>query len=208
MRYQGQLIEWNDEKGYGFIQPMQTDQAKQKIFLHIKAFKQRGPRPLIGCLLDYELTLDAKGRLQAQQVNYLKRKDLKPAQTHSGMANTPLLPWKHWKVGLVIAYFALTIALILTQQLPIWIIAVPLVMGLITYSYYAMDKKAAQQGKWRIQEGTLHLLALCGGWCGALAAQQQLRHKTSKAAFQQVFWLTVALNWVLLIGLTYVKIPI
>lgn len=33
-----------------------------------------------------------------------------------------------------------------------------------------------------------------GGWPGALFAQERFRHKTRKATFQAVFWLTVALN--------------
>lgn len=53
---------------------------------------------------------------------------------------------------------------------------------------YAMDKSAAVGGGWRIRESRLHLLALVGGWPGALLAQQVLRHKTSKAGFRGVFW--------------------
>jgi uncharacterized membrane protein YsdA (DUF1294 family) len=59
---------------------------------------------------------------------------------------------------------------------------------------YAVDKSAASKGAWRTQESTLHLLALAGGWPGALVAQQKLRHKSRKHAFQSVFWLTVLLN--------------
>jgi uncharacterized membrane protein YsdA (DUF1294 family) len=35
---------------------------------------------------------------------------------------------------------------------------------------------------------------LFGGWPGALIAQQQFRHKTVKASFQSVFWVTVFVN--------------
>ncbi len=40
----------------------------------------------------------------------------------------------------------------------------------------------------------MHLIVLCGGWPGALAAQHLLRHKNRKQEFQIVFWGTVALN--------------
>jgi uncharacterized membrane protein YsdA (DUF1294 family) len=40
----------------------------------------------------------------------------------------------------------------------------------------------------------LHLIALAGGWPGALLAQKVLRHKSSKQSFQVVFWVTVLLN--------------
>lgn len=46
----------------------------------------------------------------------------------------------------------------------------------------------------RIRERTLHLLSIAGGWPGALIGQQWLRHKSVKASFRRVFWLTVLLN--------------
>jgi uncharacterized membrane protein YsdA (DUF1294 family) len=45
-----------------------------------------------------------------------------------------------------------------------------------------------------VGENSLHLVSLCGGWPGALIAQQQFRHKTVKRLFQAVFWIAVALN--------------
>lgn len=42
-------------------------------------------------------------------------------------------------------------------------------------------------------------MALLGGWPGALLAQQVLRHKSAKAEFRQVFWVTVLLNAALFI---------
>ena len=50
MRDQGRLVEWFDEKGYGFIQP--DDMNKERVFLHISDFARKGPRPLVGCWLD------------------------------------------------------------------------------------------------------------------------------------------------------------
>lgn len=67
-------------------------------------------------------------------------------------------------------------------------------MSLCTYGVYALDKNAARRSRPRVPERTLHLLALLGGWPGALIAQQRLRHKTRKTAFLVVFWLSVLLN--------------
>lgn len=67
-------------------------------------------------------------------------------------------------------------------------------MSLLTFAVYAGDKAAARAGRWRTAESTLHLLALAGGWPGALLAQQWLRHKSVKPAFRAVFWATVLLN--------------
>ena len=78
------------------------------------------------------------------------------------------------------------------------------VVSFITFLVYAIDKNAARKRGWRVPEKLLHLLALLGGWPGALASQRLLRHKCSKRPFLVVFWLTVALNlglgWRLLHG--------
>ena len=196
MRYQGQVIEWHDYKGYGFIQPLNPGQDENRIFLHIKSFSQRGPRPLAGAVLEYEVIQDSKGRLNAQRVSYVRRQS---AQAIKPSATGQIKAWRGWLITL---YGAFIMALQLTHQLPVWAMAIPVLLSGLTYLIYDMDKKAAQQGKQRIPEKNLHLLALVGGWPGALLAQQKLRHKTDKTEFQQVFWATVVLNWFLLIILS------
>ena len=83
------------------------------------------------------------------------------------------------------------------------IAAAYLSLGIITFAVYAWDKAAARRGAWRVPDATLHVLAVLGGWPGALAAQRALRHKTRKQPFRTVFWITVALNCAALaLGLT------
>jgi uncharacterized membrane protein YsdA (DUF1294 family) len=74
------------------------------------------------------------------------------------------------------------------------ILGLYVVASLVTFIWYAIDKSAAQRGNQRTPENTLHLLALAGGWPGALVAQQKLRHKTKKQPFRIIFWVTVMLN--------------
>jgi len=74
------------------------------------------------------------------------------------------------------------------------IVAFYAVISVIAYITYAIDKKAAIKNRRRVSEKSLHLLGVLGGWPGALLAQQRLRHKTQKTAFQLMFWLTVTLN--------------
>ena len=78
--------------------------------------------------------------------------------------------------------------------LPFIIFGAYLFVSTVTYLAYAIDKSAAQAGRWRISEQTLQLLALAGGWPGALLAQQQLRHKSKKGTFRIVLWITVLIN--------------
>lgn len=75
--------------------------------------------------------------------------------------------------------------------------------SLLAFLAYAFDKSAARKRRWRIPERTLHLLSLFCGWPGAWAAQQLLRHKSSKRSFQRVFWVTVLLNCGMLAGLRH-----
>lgn len=77
---------------------------------------------------------------------------------------------------------------------PLVIALLVLCLSLVSYFYYAKDKKAALIGAWRVPENTLQLLSLSGGWPGALIAQQRLRHKTKKVSFRLVFWFTVLAN--------------
>lgn len=69
-----------------------------------------------------------------------------------------------------------------------------LIASSLTLGVYAKDKAAARSGRRRTPERRLHLLAVAGGWPGAMLAQQWLRHKTVKHPFRLIFWLTVILN--------------
>lgn len=69
-----------------------------------------------------------------------------------------------------------------------------LAMSAATFAVYAMDKSAARNRRQRTPENTLHLLALAGGWPGAMYAQRLLRHKSSKRSFLAVFRMTLAAN--------------
>ncbi len=59
---------------------------------------------------------------------------------------------------------------------------------------YGFDKGRAATGGRRVPERTLHLLAVVGGWPGALAGQRRFRHKTRKIPFLIVFWSLVVLH--------------
>ena len=63
-----------------------------------------------------------------------------------------------------------------------------------TFTVYRIDERAAVRGAHRTPEDTLLAASLLGGWPGALVAQQTLRHKSRKASFQLLFWVTVAIN--------------
>lgn len=179
MRLQGRITTWKDERGFGFITP---DMAGEPVFLHIKAFSKRDRRPFGNEVVTFDVTKDGKGRLQARDVAYVDERREPPAGPRRG-------PW--WLAG----GFLILVALFgLTAKLPLAVLWAYLGASLITYAAYGLDKSAARQGRWRTRESTLHLMALVGGWPGALVAQHTLRHKSRKAEFRVLFWLSVLLN--------------
>ncbi len=76
-------------------------------------------------------------------------------------------------------------------------------MSLVTFVAYGFDKRRAQKDGRRVPEKTLHLMALFGGWPGALAGQKVFRHKTQKVSFRIVFWMCVALHIAVVSGAIY-----
>lgn len=179
MRFQGKLIEWKDDKGYGFV--IQNG-GSEKIFVHIRDFTARQKRPVINEIVTYEIGSDPKGRKQATNVSFVGQ-----TPKHSPQSGNLTLT-------VAAAFLVFVAAATALDKLPVAVSGLYLAASMIAYFAYAVDKSAAKQGEWRTSENTLHLLSLIGGWPGALFAQKKLRHKNRKASFQAVFWLTVALN--------------
>jgi len=181
MRYLGRITDWNDEKGFGFVTP---NGGGDRAFVHVKAFERQGRRPVSGDLIDYAVQRDAKGRLNASAVRY--------AATRLKREPTPRARFPRKAIaGLA---FAALLAGGLLHKLPIEVVFVCVVMSGVALFMYGFDKSAAQRGRQRTPENTLHIVALLGGWPGALLAQDLFRHKSSKAEFQAVFWSTVVVN--------------
>lgn len=78
-----------------------------------------------------------------------------------------------------------------------------LVMSLVSFVLYGLDKSRARRGGRRVPERTLHLFELLGGLPGALLAQRVFRHKSRKPAYQVVFIGIALLHVVLWAGVIY-----
>ena len=59
-----------------------------------------------------------------------------------------------------------------------------IVINILTFAVYGIDKWKARQGSWRISEATLLMLAVIGGTIGALLGMQVWRHKTMHLKFK------------------------
>lgn len=94
----------------------------------------------------------------------------------------------------VLYLLALTAAMLYDQDAGLYAVIYYVSVSTFTFIFYAWDKRSAVKSRWRVAESSLHLLALLGGWPGALIAQQVLRHKTQKQPFKAILWLTVSIN--------------
>ena len=66
----------------------------------------------------------------------------------------------------------------------IYIVGSLIIINLITFLLYGIDKLKAKKGKWRISEATLLILAVIGGSIGAWLGIKILHHKTLHKKFK------------------------
>ena len=57
-------------------------------------------------------------------------------------------------------------------------------INVLTFFVYGIDKWNAKQGRWRISEATLLMLAVIGGSIGALLGMRIWHHKTMHKKFK------------------------
>lgn len=78
MRTHGKLAKWNDDRGFGFIEPAA---GTEEIFVHVSAFPHDGIRPHTGELISFEIEQRADGRKQAVQVMRPGIRSVSPRRT-------------------------------------------------------------------------------------------------------------------------------
>ena len=172
MKLQGKVINWNDDKGFGFVEP---NGGGDRAFVHIKAFNPRSRRPVNGDVIVYELIRQKNSRYKAENIKFSRDAIQSNNRSKAKSSNKiSIIFIVLFCVGLLGSVFA--------EKLPVIIVGLYVVMSLITFIVYAIDKSAAQNDRWRTKENTLHMLSITGGWPGAYFAQIKLRHKSSKGS--------------------------
>lgn len=197
MRFEGLLTTWNDERGFGFIQPFA---GGQEIFVHVKAFPGGGTRPAPNLKVTFEVEMALDGKKKAKNV-----RPLRVARPNSNPAFTPIGKWSKSSVVALCSFTLVFLVVnIIWRPTPLFAIGY-LLASLACFLFYGHDKNAAESGEWRISEAALLMTGLIGGWPGGLVAQQLFRHKTSKVSFQVVFWVTVVIN---VVGVLWMTTPL
>ena len=165
MRSAGRITEWNDDKGFGFVVP---HGGGERAFVHVRAFQRGSRRPVEGDLVSYAVAKDPRGRRQARDVRHAGQK-----------IAVPRAPSRIPRMAIGIVALLVVALLALAGVVPLLVAVTYLGLSAVAYLMYYADKAAAGRGAQRTPEKVLHLLALLGGWPGALAAQQRFRHKTA-----------------------------
>ena len=172
MRLQGKIINWNDEKGFGFVMPI----GGKELFLHISSLHNSRRRPKVSQLVTYEIVQDKSGRHKAINVEYVL-----------GSKSNQIDAIQENFSAFFIAFFALFFVFVMERTfhgaLPMGFTLIFIGANLLAFLYYYADKTAAIKGSWRTPEDILHILSLVGGWGGAYIAQKLFRHKNKKASF-------------------------
>jgi uncharacterized membrane protein YsdA (DUF1294 family)/cold shock CspA family protein len=213
IRKKGKIIKWNDDKGFGFILPADS---QKNIFVHIKSFTDRNVRPVENQNVTYTVQNNGDGKNSAINVsrstdnpirsrtNSSNVKNIIPKHKRSNTNNIPLDPKSTRNIPMLSIIFILGFIVFLfhfsirEDKLPPFVIIVYIAMGILTYYIYSEDKSKAINSERRTSEQSLLTLSLFGGWMGALIAQYKFRHKVKKTSFQISFWTAVFFNILLL----------
>ena len=171
--YQGRIINWNDEKGYGFIQLMP---GHENLFFHISTFAYHHRRPAADTAVTVLAVPGQKGGWQASRVLLREHEQ---AIMEEGIYDIAENSQPKKLEGYLYAFLDVLYFLGLT------LISIPLaissaIISVLTVALYRYDKRAAEQGTQRIPNSALHLASLLGGWPGALIARPLLRHKLNR----------------------------
>jgi uncharacterized membrane protein YsdA (DUF1294 family)/cold shock CspA family protein len=189
MRKAGELIQWNNKSGYGFVR----DDTGRDSYVHISKVTP-GARPRIGDTMSFATGTGRKGRPSAIDViitatTPAPSPSLRDVRQGSGGVS-------RFKLGLRTAAATLMTLLILWaiagDRAPVWLGLLYAGMGAASALLYRFDKLYALTGKYRVSETNLHVVDLCFGIIGGLAAQEVYRHKTVKPRFVAMTW-TIAL---------------
>ncbi|MET3494506.1 cold shock and DUF1294 domain-containing protein [Variovorax boronicumulans] len=207
MKRQGRLVRWEADRGFGFIR---SPEVSADVFVHLRDFSDRRVSPQVGMALSFEeIHVGGKGpravAVQAMQAAASRPSppSPRPAPVNDRRRSLPRSNPRgasasgssgSWGMLFLLAYGLLLGVAVWTGRLPLLVLGAVPGLSLLAFIAYALDKNAAQTGRWRTKESTLHLLALIGGWPGAWAAQRLLRHKSSKQGFLVVYRATVALH--------------
>ena len=200
MRKAGDVIQWNNKGGYGFVR----DAAGRDYYVHISKVGQGG-RPRIGDSVTFETATGRNGRPSAVDVIITASRPVaQPSLRDIRHASSTV---SRYKLGLrITAATMLTLLILLaigSGHAPAWLGLLYAGMGTASALLYRFDKLYALDGEYRVSETNLHVVDLSFGIIGGLAAQEVYRHKTVKPRFVATTWAIALVHTLGLAGLAF-----
>ncbi len=165
---QGYIIQFNEDKGYGFIR---SNMQEENIFVHISQVKN-AKKLSKGQEVEFEIEKTKKGLCAIKVIAGAKQ-------------YSPYLIF-----GIISFAFIILVFSYLSQTMHL-LLAYLIAINLTTFLLYGYDKFISSRKKLRVPELNLQTLALLGGSPAALLAQKFFRHKTIKSSFQIIYWIIV-----------------
>lgn len=185
MRKSGELVQWNNKGGYGFVR----DGSGRDHYVHISKV-QGGSRPRLGDRLDFVESIGRKGRPSAIDV-VIAESAPAPRPSLREVVQGPSTV-SRYRLGLRTAAATMMTLLILwaigSGAAPQWLGLLYAAMGTGSALLYRFDKLYALNGSYRVSEHNLHAADLAFGIIGGLLAQEVYRHKTVKPRFVATTW--------------------
>ena len=201
MRRSGELVQWNNKGGYGFVR----DDTGRDYYVHISKIAG-GDRPRIGDSLSFETATGRKGRLSAVDITVTATTPA-PRPTSLRDVKQSATNVSRYRLGLRTAAATLMTLLILwaigTDRAPVWLGLLYAAMGAGSALLYRFDKLYALTGRYRVSETNLHVVDFSFGIIGGLAAQEVYRHKTVKPRFVAATWAIALLHTLGLAALAF-----
>ena len=177
MRQAGELVHWNDARGFGFIKARDG-----QVFVHVSQIGRIANRPRIGDRLSFTTRLGRDGRLEAVDVQIA---NANPMPSRAVLQRGMPQPRRRlgWQMAMAFALAGFLMVALVSGHAPLWLGGIYLGMGALSFSLYRSDKHSAESGAWRTSEATLLGVDLSGGIIGGLLAQSLLRHKSRKPSY-------------------------
>jgi uncharacterized membrane protein YsdA (DUF1294 family)/cold shock CspA family protein len=196
-RARGVVVEWFDERGFGFIQP---EAPGPKVFFHVSSLREHYARAQVGDKVTFTAGPGKDGKSAAFDIAVAGVHAPKKTELEMVRENFRL-----YAAGLLVALLILDLLL---GRAPAWLGSFYPVAGLISAVLYSADKRQAARNEERIPEVVLHAVDLAGGIMGGLLAQHLIRHKTAKSDFAATTGLIFGIHLLLFIVLLAGLVPL
>jgi uncharacterized membrane protein YsdA (DUF1294 family)/cold shock CspA family protein len=191
-RSRGRLVNWNDDRGFGFISP---SEGGPDVFVHASAFVKEGRHIEIGHEYEFDIETGKDGRPKAKRIVTVVAEKRRPSLLSTILDRGP-------RFLVIPAFLFIVVAIATVKPVPASWLIVYGVASVACFVGYGLDKRAAHRKEWRVSETILLMVGLVGGWPGAIIGQEVFRHKTQKVAFRTLFWMSVAINMAAFIQIT------